>query len=116
MGDGMSDSCFCSNGRDVECPRHGDEARRRRAERITQTPVTTQHVDDPKTLVLIELDKGLSGVRYRLAWEQPDGTLRIFWSGEAQHLWRTLSNVLVQETDLVYSKRPYSEVAELLRH
>jgi len=30
MGDGMSDSCFCQNGRDPECPRHGDRAQQAR--------------------------------------------------------------------------------------
>lgn len=31
MGDAMSDSCFCQNGRDPECPRHGDRQQERRA-------------------------------------------------------------------------------------
>lgn len=38
MSDAASDSCFCSDGRDSECPRHGDAARERRE--AQQKPVT----------------------------------------------------------------------------
>jgi hypothetical protein len=69
---------------------------------------------DPKVLTLVELDPGLEGTRYRLAWEQPDGRLKIFWAGETQHLWRKISNVVTQETDFVFAKRFYSAVSSML--
>jgi hypothetical protein len=37
MGDGMSDSCFCQNGRDRECPRHGDSSWSFKTQKLQET-------------------------------------------------------------------------------
>ena len=72
-------------------------------------------LDDPKTLALIELDKNIQGVKYRLAWEQPNGTYDVFWRGSYHSLAWALQKVFLQEVDpFIVVKKMFSDVESQL--